>query len=170
MDMQAGVYRITDTASGETYIGQAADIPKRWQAHLYALRAGEHHNPRLQAAWSRDGEQAFIWEVIETVSDTATLAARERHHIRACALVIGNLCLNGTFAPSARSAELSSLALRAPTRQAVMSLSRAAMYYHVSYATLRMWSDKGLLGEKRYAKGKIMIEVAALERHLALND
>lgn len=65
--MNSGVYHILHKASGRRYIGSSRQLSVRLQSHRAALRAGRHHCPRLQRAWSRDGEEAFLFEVLELV-------------------------------------------------------------------------------------------------------
>lgn len=65
MDIEAsGIYQIRHIPSGNLYIGSAAKFRTRWNAHRRLLRMGSHHSPRLQRAWNRDGEGAFLFEII----------------------------------------------------------------------------------------------------------
>jgi group I intron endonuclease len=53
----------------------------RWNAHKRFLRRGVHHSPFLQSAWQKHGEAAFVFEVIEVVTDVALLLDREQFWI-----------------------------------------------------------------------------------------
>jgi len=70
------VYEIRNTISGTFYIGSSANLYERWRAHRKRLRAGTHHNPRLQASWNKHGESAFAFIKLaecERVSDMGVL-------------------------------------------------------------------------------------------------
>jgi hypothetical protein len=74
-----GIYRITCSANQMEYIGQTSRaIRARWHDHESDLNAGRHHNPRMQLDWNKYGAGAFIWEVLEVVTDPVWLYDRER--------------------------------------------------------------------------------------------
>lgn len=73
-----GIYSITHIASGKLYIGSAINIEKRWSEHKAELRFKYHDNPRLQNAWNKYGEEAFIFQLLEEVIDPINLIAREQ--------------------------------------------------------------------------------------------
>lgn len=77
---QPGIYQIRHVASGRLYIGSAANIGNRWSKHRFDLRHGIHQNPHLQNAWNRYGEAAFVFEVLECVTDVALLLAAEQRY------------------------------------------------------------------------------------------
>ena len=60
--MNAGVYQILNLVNGQRYIGSAADFSKRWSAHRKLLRNTAHSNQKLQRAWSKYGEAAFVFK------------------------------------------------------------------------------------------------------------
>lgn len=61
--MKARVYLIT-TPSGRRYVGSAVDYRRRVSTHKYQLRRKAHHNPKLQAAWNKYGEDCILFEEI----------------------------------------------------------------------------------------------------------
>jgi len=61
----SGLYAITNTATGERYIGSAIDLARRWRRHRHDLRVGIHRNKNLQAAWNMHGENRFQFMLIE---------------------------------------------------------------------------------------------------------
>lgn len=81
--MTCGIYSITNTVCGRTYIGQSKNAEKRWRAHRHNLRAGTHGNIRLQRAWNRDGEASFVFSIVEEC-DVSALTERESFHVRRC--------------------------------------------------------------------------------------
>ena len=58
---RSGIYTITCTPSGRSYIGSAKDFAARWWQHRRALRDGKHHSIALQRAWNRYGEEEFVF-------------------------------------------------------------------------------------------------------------
>lgn len=79
MSPECGVYKILCAASTRTYVGSSVNLRKRQQKHVRELRAGTHHNEKLQRAWSKYGEAAFTFEVIESGLAKNELLAREQH-------------------------------------------------------------------------------------------
>lgn len=75
--MSSGIYKITNTATDHFYIGSAVNLQRRKTRHFSELRNHKHNNRRLQAAWDKYGEAAFIFTVIESVEDRAALYAAE---------------------------------------------------------------------------------------------
>ena len=62
------IYRITNMANDHYYIGSAESFERRKWQHTYALKRGEHKNPRLQAAWNKYGPDMFVFEVLEELA------------------------------------------------------------------------------------------------------
>lgn len=81
--MRTGVYQIRNTKNGKRYIGSAAGkggFESRWRIHLHHLRHATHANAYLQNAWSKHGEDAFVFEVLETCEPYVCLD-REQHYL-----------------------------------------------------------------------------------------
>lgn len=74
----AGVYRITNTITGGCYIGSAINIVGRWRAHRHALRHHKKSPPKLQNAWDKYGEGAFVFEVLLICAKANTLMFEQR--------------------------------------------------------------------------------------------
>lgn len=72
------IYAIRHRDSGRVYIGSTVQPNKRLDEHRRLLRAGKHHSPKLQRCWSKYGEDAFEFAIIETVEDRLFLLAREQ--------------------------------------------------------------------------------------------
>lgn len=59
------IYKITNTITGQHYIGQTINEPMvRWKTHKKELTNGYHHNQYLQNAWNKYGADAFVFEPI----------------------------------------------------------------------------------------------------------
>lgn len=77
----AGIYVIRNTLNGKRYVGSAKSFKVRFRTHRKYLRAGRHHSNKLQRAWTKYGEAAFLFEIIEIVEDQTQLREREQHWI-----------------------------------------------------------------------------------------
>lgn len=78
--VKSGIYQITNTVTGKIYVGSAVDFGGRWRNHRWRLKRGDHHSPKLQAAWNKYGEPAFEFLVIERVP-VDVLIEREQYWI-----------------------------------------------------------------------------------------
>ena len=76
--MTCGVYAIFNRNNNHAYVGSSINIEERWRNHRQCLKSGRHHAPKLLAAWSRDGAEAFLFEVLE-LADQDDLCEREQH-------------------------------------------------------------------------------------------
>jgi group I intron endonuclease len=79
--MKSGIYRIRNIRNGKLYIGSAVFIEQRWRNHKHALRLNKHHSLHLQASWNVYGENLFVFEIIEFVTDKTKLIEREQFWI-----------------------------------------------------------------------------------------
>lgn len=61
----SGVYAIMNIKTLGVYIGESIDIAHRNQTHLNFLRKNKHENYKLQLAWNRDGEENFVFVVLQ---------------------------------------------------------------------------------------------------------
>jgi group I intron endonuclease len=78
---EAGIYCIRNTVSGRRYVGSAGSIRQRWYSHRHLLLKGIHHSPSLLRSWIKHGESAFVFEVLEIVTDPKRILEREQHWI-----------------------------------------------------------------------------------------
>jgi group I intron endonuclease len=76
--MNQGIYIILNTENGKFYLGSAVNIHARWNHHRGQLRRGVHENRHLQSAWTKYGEAAFHFEIVEFVEDRLWLLIREQ--------------------------------------------------------------------------------------------
>lgn len=91
--MKSGVYKITNTVNGKVYIGSAVNLVKRTNDHKHHLRKGKHHSAKLQNAWNKYGESAFIFETLLLCS-AENLLMYEQHCIDGFNSVVSgyNIC------------------------------------------------------------------------------
>jgi group I intron endonuclease len=75
----SAVYQIRNVANGNRYVGSSSDVRARWRAHRRCLNLGKHHAPHLQAAWTKYGPDAFVFEYLETCSPDALFAVEQRY-------------------------------------------------------------------------------------------
>jgi len=75
------VYAIKNKKTGAAYIGGSKNVVSRFSTHRVKLRLGRHENSRLQKSWNIYGEEEFVFEKIEIVSDHSLLCDREQYWI-----------------------------------------------------------------------------------------
>lgn len=59
------VYTITNIINSKIYVGFSYDFKERQSSHLSQLRKNKHMNKHLQNAFNLDGEDNFIFEILE---------------------------------------------------------------------------------------------------------
>jgi group I intron endonuclease len=62
---KCGIYRIGCLIDGKIYVGQSLDLNRRGAKHFNDLRKSMHHNPYLQRAFLKHGEQNFEFKILE---------------------------------------------------------------------------------------------------------
>ena len=134
--MQSGVYRITHVASGRCYIGSAADLARRWKRHRLDLARGGHHSPYLQRAWTKYGDHAFSFEVLEQC-DPAHLIVREQQWMDALRPKFNVLPTAGSMLGAKRGAAFCERMSEATKAFFANPENRAAM----SARTRARWAD-----------------------------
>jgi hypothetical protein len=63
-----GVYRVFNKVNGKTLLGTSRDLPSRLNRHRAQLGFGGHPNRQLQSDWNASGSDAFVFEVLDTLS------------------------------------------------------------------------------------------------------
>jgi group I intron endonuclease len=71
------IYKIINAVNNKFYVGSAVNYEKRKARHLWRLRRGDHANKHLQSAWNLYGEAAFVFAVVQVVSESDDLLAAE---------------------------------------------------------------------------------------------
>ena len=62
-----GIYRITNTITGDFYIGSSKDVKKRWAEHKCKSKWNENPNSPLYQDMQKYGVENFVFEVLEVV-------------------------------------------------------------------------------------------------------
>jgi len=75
------IYQIKNKVSGKIYIGSTKNLRGRWNTHRSELRNNKHSNTHLQNAFNKYGADSFEFTIIEEVSDTEDLLAREQYYL-----------------------------------------------------------------------------------------
>lgn len=115
MDERACVYKITNTATNDIYVGATTNFYHRKATHESFLKKNMHPNPRLQEAFNKYGADAFLVEILEIVDDVSVLNDREQYY---CDLLKPAYCIrinvrnNSGIKMSAESGEKKSKALK----------------------------------------------------------
>lgn len=68
-----GIYIIKNKTNNKVYIGQALNIKNRWKKHINILSKNKYIDKKqkpthLQAAWNKDGEENFTFDILEECS------------------------------------------------------------------------------------------------------
>lgn len=63
--MTCGIYKVQNQLNGKLYIGSSRNCEYRKQHHFTSLRKNKHFSRKLQNAWNKYGEEAFIFLIIE---------------------------------------------------------------------------------------------------------
>ncbi|KKN00203.1 hypothetical protein LCGC14_1140130 [marine sediment metagenome] len=92
MDLDtSGIYAIRNNINGKAYIGSSVNLHRRKNTHFNDLRSNRHYNCYLQRAWNKYGEENFIFEVLEYVSEENQLIEKEKTWIANSSNEIYNL-------------------------------------------------------------------------------
>lgn len=75
--MAKGIYKIINVVNNRFYVGSAVDFKRRKARHFSELRHGKHKNKHLQSAWEKYGEQAFVFVVVQELTQDEDLYAAE---------------------------------------------------------------------------------------------
>ena len=80
-----GVFAVRCSAAGAVWTGSTRNLDTHKNQIWFVLRAGNHTDKALQAAWNAHGDAAFAYEIVEEVTDEnpllidALLKDREKH-------------------------------------------------------------------------------------------
>lgn len=63
----SGVYKITNTVTGDFYIGSSKDVKRRWKEHKCYSRWKRYINSQLYKDMLKYGIDKFVFEILEEV-------------------------------------------------------------------------------------------------------
>jgi len=66
-----GVYGVRCAAVGEAWVSASRNLDAQKNSLFFQLRAGNHPNRALQAAWKAHGEAGFAYEELAELADEA---------------------------------------------------------------------------------------------------
>jgi hypothetical protein len=64
-----GVFAVRCTATGQVWVGSSPNLDAARNGAWFFLRHRYHHNKALQAEWNTHGEEAFQYEILETLDE-----------------------------------------------------------------------------------------------------
>ena len=64
-----GIFAIRCAVTGEVWVSASDHLDSARNGVWFQLRNGLHQNKRLQAEWNAKGEEAFAFEVLDTLDD-----------------------------------------------------------------------------------------------------
>jgi len=146
--VNAGLYEIVLVADGRRYVGGSVNVHKRWREHLRQLRAGSHHSRKLQRAWKKYGEAAFVFRLICTVEPDAVIREEQKlldsakHHFNcstsACGMASGTKMSERARLRMSRAhcGKTQSEAMKEKLRRQRLALNNP-FFANVNYALLR---------------------------------
>lgn len=73
-----GIFAIRCTAANAIWVGRAPDLDTIANRIWFTLRNGSHTNRALQATWSAQGADAFVFEPLEALPDEEHAPTRDR--------------------------------------------------------------------------------------------
>ena len=79
MNINSGIYKITNFKNNKMYIGSSVDLKRRRKTHFSNLRRNKHINTYLQNSFNKYGESNFTFEILEYVEDKLLLIEKEQY-------------------------------------------------------------------------------------------
>ena len=80
MEIICGIYKITNTITGDFYIGSSNDVKRRWAAHKCKSIWNDNSNKQLYQDMKKYGTDKFAFEIITEV-EIDKLKEAEQHFI-----------------------------------------------------------------------------------------
>ena len=90
----SGVYKITNTITGDFYIGSSKNVKRRWESHKCPSRWNQCPNKQLYKDMRKYGVDKFVFEVIEEV-EVDSLKEMEQQFIETLKPTYNNINANG---------------------------------------------------------------------------
>ena len=67
MEKISGVYKITNTITGNFYIGSSKDVKRRWKSHKWPSKWNKYPNNSMYLDMQKYGVENFVFEILEEV-------------------------------------------------------------------------------------------------------
>ena len=80
MEKISGIYKITNTITGDFYIGSSKDVKRRWESHKWPSTWNECPNSPMYIDMQNYGVDKFVFEILEEV-EIASLKEAEQQFI-----------------------------------------------------------------------------------------
>ena len=80
MEKISGVYKITNTVTGDFYIGSSKDVKKRWREHKKPSTWKNHQNNQMYIDMQKYGVEKFDFQILEEVEESF-LKEKEQYFI-----------------------------------------------------------------------------------------
>ena len=90
----SGVYKITNTVTGDFYIGSSKNVKLRWANHKCQSKWNEYPNNPMYLDMQKYGLDKFVFEVLEVV-EVGSLKEREQYFIETLKPTYNNYNANG---------------------------------------------------------------------------
>ena len=74
----SGIYKITNTVTGDFYIGSSNDVKRRWKEHKKPSTWKNHPNNQLYQDMQEYGKDKFEFQVIEEVEEDSLKEAEQK--------------------------------------------------------------------------------------------
>ena len=94
MEKISGIYKITNTITGDFYIGSSKDVKRRWAEHKRQSKWNEQPNNQLYQDMQEYGKDKFVFEVLAEVEE-GSLKETEQYFIETLKPAYNNYNANG---------------------------------------------------------------------------
>ena len=78
MEKIIGIYKITNTITGDFYIGSSKDVKKRWRAHKWQSTWKKYPNYPIYQDMQKYGVDKFIFEILAEVEEDSLKEAEQQ--------------------------------------------------------------------------------------------
>jgi group I intron endonuclease len=141
----SGLYEIRHLATGKRYVGQSMAVEVRLRDHVVQLRAGKHTCVRLQRAFWKYGQDAFVFRMLSVVPEPMLDA--EEQKLLDEGFAVGNLY------NTARCAEAPARGTKhSEARKAQASVYRKKLFANPEYKAAHTATIKAGMTEEVRAK------------------
>lgn len=80
LNEKCGIYIFTNLINGKRYIGSSKNLYDRLKTHVHNLNNNKAHNKHFQASWNKNGEENFIYSILEFCSEEIRFE-REQYYL-----------------------------------------------------------------------------------------